>query len=202
MRARISFFTGPLEEGTITGLGSLAQMFGSVEISVLQFTVSDRKVMVPAGSRAFTIQRNQYLNPWLGVRIVKPESFRFVSTDSVWPEATLVALEGPRKELVSLERIPHSVKRDAESQALAYLAKNGIAGQRSVRRVSGRHGFQITSSSGNKSALVLLSVDETWILTAEAPNAKVLLKTVGAKLRLPRARQRPHPDILRLSSGR
>jgi hypothetical protein len=98
-------------------------MFGNVEITVFRFTVSGREVAVPPDSPAFTIRQNQYMNGWLGVRIVKPESFRFVSTDSVWPDATLVALEGPRKELLSLERIHHLTGRDAGTQALVYLRK-------------------------------------------------------------------------------
>lgn len=183
--ARISFFTGSLEEGTISGLGSLAQMFGNVEITVLRFTVSGREVSVPPGSPAFTIRQNQYINSWLGVRIVKPESFRFVSAESVWPETTLIALEGPRTERLSLERIPHSAGKDAETQALVYLKKNGISGERHMRRISGRRDFQIISSTGHKAALVALNSDETWVLKADAPNAEALLNGVGAKLRLP-----------------
>jgi hypothetical protein len=183
--ARVSFFTGSLEEGTISGLGSLAQMFGNVEIEVLQFAVSGRQVRVPPEAPAFTIQQNQYINPWIGVRIVKPESYRFISSNSVWPEATLIAMEGPRNERVSLERIPHSAGNDAEARALTYMEKNGVSGRRHIRRIAGRRGIRITSADGHKAALAVVNSDETWILKADAPNASALLSVVTDKLRLP-----------------
>lgn len=50
--ARISFYSSSLEEGTLVGLGSLAQMYGNVEIEIVAYTVDGKTVQVPAGARS------------------------------------------------------------------------------------------------------------------------------------------------------
>jgi len=45
--ARFAFFTSSLEEGTLAGIGSLAQLYGNVDIQILGYTLQDKEVTVP-----------------------------------------------------------------------------------------------------------------------------------------------------------
>lgn len=36
----------------------------------------------------------------LGLTVVKPDSFRFTRLDAVWPDYTIVAMEGPQRQTV------------------------------------------------------------------------------------------------------
>jgi hypothetical protein len=49
--ARISFLSSSLEEGTIAGMGGLAQMYGNVSIEILSYAIDGKTVNVPAGAR-------------------------------------------------------------------------------------------------------------------------------------------------------
>jgi len=50
--ARFSFFTSSLEEGTLAGIGSLQQLFGNVDIEVLEYTADGKHYEVQKGTFA------------------------------------------------------------------------------------------------------------------------------------------------------
>jgi hypothetical protein len=171
--ARISFFSSSLEEGALAGIGSLAQMYGNVNIEALGYTLRGESIVVPEHAPPFVVDGNSYTNQWLRLKLVKPDGYRFTRLDATWPESTVVAMEGPRHESVELAQLPFSRASD-------YLAKRGFTGAHKDRRVAGRSGFEIRS--GNKAALVLVDADETWVIVTEAPNAGAVLETVAAKM--------------------
>ncbi|MGH9721410.1 MAG: transglutaminase-like domain-containing protein [Bryobacteraceae bacterium] len=182
---RISFFTGSLEEGTIIGVGSLAQMFGNVEVAIDRYTVAGKEIVVSPGAAPFRIERDRYINPWLGLELEKPAAYRFTKTSPVWPDATVVAFEAPQKASVSLERFPRSAGKDAEIEIRKYLAKRGVSGTHRAWRVSNRRGFCVESAGGHKAALVLVTADDIWVLRAESRSALATLKLINKSLKLP-----------------
>jgi hypothetical protein len=127
--ARISFFTSALEEGAIAGMGSLAQLYGNVDIEILEYTVGGKRVTVPRDAKPFLISGNTYRNPWLGLTVTKPDSFRFTTIDAVWPDTTVVAMSGPRGESVEIEGRSASLELSPEAlEDVVFRKSVGAAG--------------------------------------------------------------------------
>ena len=91
--ARFSAFASWLEEGISTGIGALARLYGNVDIQILKYTLKGQLVTVPVGAPPYVTTDKTYRNQWLGLTVVKPDSFRFTRLDSVWPDHTIVAME-------------------------------------------------------------------------------------------------------------
>src|SRR5208337_179238 len=134
--ARFSFFTSALEEGTLAQVGSLGQLFGNVDITILEYTVGGRSIVVPEDAKPFAITNDTYDNPWLGFSITKPASFKFSGFDLEWPQTTVVAMEGPEKQRVEVENLSASLPA-AKFDGEKYLRDAGIAGTTSSRVLAG-----------------------------------------------------------------
>jgi hypothetical protein len=166
--ARISFYSSSLEEGTLAGAGSLARVYGNVDIEILAYTVDGKTIQVPAGARPFSVVGDVYRNPWLGVKLHKPANYRYTKLDAVWPEPGIVVLGGPKGEIVTLDRIAGAPER--------YLERQGLRGERRTFQIGRRAGFEIVS--GGKAARVVPADGESWVVIAEAPAAGVLVRRV------------------------
>jgi transglutaminase superfamily protein len=166
--ARISFYSSSLEEGTIAGVGSLAQLYGNVDIQILAYTVGGETVEVPAGAKPYSVVGNVYENPWLGVKVRKPASYSYTQLDAVWPQPGIVVVGGPRGEIVTLDRIAGVADR--------YLERQGIQGPPQNVRIGRRAGFQIVS--GSKAALVVPVDGESWVIVVETSSPGDLLRRV------------------------
>ena len=166
--ARISFYSSSLEEGTIAGVGSLARMYGNVDIEVLAYTVDGKTIEVPADARPFSVVGDSYENPWLGVKLRKPSNYRYTRLDAGWPDPGIVVLGGPKGEIITVDRIAGVPER--------YLERQGIQGQRCSRRIGRRQGFEIVS--GGRAALVVPVEGESWVVIAESPAPGVLIRRV------------------------
>jgi hypothetical protein len=173
--ARFSFFTSALEEGTLSQVGSLGQLFSNVDITILEYTVGGRRIVVPEDAKPFTITNDTYHNSWLGFSITKPSSFKFSGFDLAWPQTTVVAMEGPEKQRVEVENLSASLpstKFDGEK----YLRDAGITGTQSTRSIAGHRA--ITVSSDQQAGTVLADHGNVWVFTAKGPDAKQLLEQV------------------------
>jgi transglutaminase-like putative cysteine protease len=166
--AHISFYSSSLEEGTIAGVGSLARMYGNVDIEILAYTVNGKTVEVPEDARPFSVEEGVYENPWLGVKVRKPANYRYTRLDAVWPEPGIVVLVGPQGEIVTIDRIAGAPER--------HLERKGIQGERHSVRIGSRAGFEIVLRG--KAALVVPADGESWVVIAEAPAAGALLRKV------------------------
>ena len=78
-----------MREGTIAQVGELAKLYGNVDVQVLDYTIGGRKVIVPQDATPFTISGDTYRNPWFGLTVQKPQTFRFTQLDAVWPNTTM-----------------------------------------------------------------------------------------------------------------
>ena len=68
-------------EGTIAQVSELGKLYGDVDVPVLDYTIGGRKVIVPQDATPFTISGDTYRNPWLGLTVQKPQTFRFTQLD-------------------------------------------------------------------------------------------------------------------------
>jgi hypothetical protein len=88
--------------------------------------------------------------------------------DTVWPEPGIVTLEGPKGEIVTLDRIAVAPER--------YLERRGFQGERRSVRIGSRAAFEIVSRG--RAALVVPVEGEHWVLTAQTAAASALLQKV------------------------
>jgi hypothetical protein len=161
--ARFSFFTSSLEEGAIAGMGSLAKLYGNVDIEILEYTVGGQRVAVPRDSKPFTIAGNTFRNPWLGLTLTKPDSFRFTTVDAVWPDSTVVAMSGPRGESVEIQG--RSASLELSPEALEEV---------------------VFRNSADAAGMVVASGGDVYFIKTTGPNAKQLLTQVQAGLKIDR----------------
>jgi hypothetical protein len=134
-----------LREGTIAQVGELAKLHRNVDVQVLDYTIGGRNVIVPQHATPFTISGDTYRSPWLGLTVQKPQTFRFTQLDAVWPNTTVVAMEGPRQQVVEIQSHSASLPVDEHSAEEKLLRDAKISGMRTEREVAG-HRLTVISS--------------------------------------------------------
>lgn len=181
--ARFSVFTSSLEDGTLAGMGALGQLFGNVDVQILRYTVAGKTVEVPDNSKPFTVRGDEYENPWLGLSIRKPASFRFDDLDSTWPDTTMLSMRGPNGELVQVKDLSASLPTgvfDAQKE----FTREGINGSRTTIRITGRTAEM--ESSPEKAAAIVQVPGNVWEFTASGPHAEEMLKSDVSSIRIER----------------
>jgi len=179
--ARFSFFTSALESGTLGGVGALGQLFSNVDVKILQYTVDGKHIDVPEDAQAFTASGDDYRNPWIGLSIRKPASFKFGDLDAAWPQADLLSLEGPHGESIKVKNLSASLptgKFDAEKE----FAEEDIHSKGGSIKIAGRKA--LLASSGGKAEAILVRRGNIWALTSTGPRAEELLEQVASTVRL------------------
>jgi hypothetical protein len=151
--ARFSFFTSALEEGTLAQMGSLAQLFGNVDVAIVEYTVNGHVVSVPGNAAAYSIEGNTYRDPWLGFSIEKPGDFRFTDTGAVWPNKAVVAMEGPGGRRVEVENLSASLPVKAPE-------KDSPAS----RTIAARGAVWVVKASGEDAAELVKRIASTLVL--------------------------------------
>ncbi|HEU0005273.1 MAG TPA: transglutaminase-like domain-containing protein [Terriglobia bacterium] len=180
--ARFSAFTSSLEEGISTGIGALGQLYGNVDIQILEYTLKGRRVTVPIDAPPYVTTDNTYRNQWLGLTVVKPDSFRFTRLDAVWPDYTIVAMEGPQHQTVEIQKLPYSPRSGTDP--VVYLRQAGISGVQKRIRVSDFPGLE--TSSPEDAALSFVDEDQVWIVRAKGTDAPSVLHEVAFRMALSR----------------
>jgi transglutaminase-like putative cysteine protease len=179
--ARFSVFTGSLQEGVMASDG-LAQLAGNIDIQTLEYTVGGERFVVPEKAQAFTVEGDTYRNTWLGLTVVKPGAFRFTRLDAVWPENTVLAMEGPNHQSIEIESASGALPASDHADYWKYLAEDGISGDRSKIPIAGHRALVI--SSPEKAGLVLAQGGDIWVVKATGPQASKLLLDVASQMRL------------------
>jgi hypothetical protein len=90
--ARFSFVKSDLADGADSLSGPGLQMYGNVSVRVLEYTIGGKTVGVPQAARPFSIRGDEYRNPWLGLKLRKGPRGKFIETDKVYPNPTVVAI--------------------------------------------------------------------------------------------------------------
>jgi hypothetical protein len=178
--ARFSAFTSSLENGISTQIGALMQLYGSLDIRVLEYTLKGKRVVVPANAKSYEINGNTYQNPWLGLTVTKPDSFRFSKLDAVWPDNTVVEMEGTENQIVGMQKIPGQPR--FAHQPEAYLKQMGISGVRRKINISGFSAVEI--SSPERAGLAFIDEGQVWVLSARGAEAAHWLREVASHMKL------------------
>jgi hypothetical protein len=179
--ARFSFFTSALEDGTLGGVGALGQLFSNVDVKILQYTVDGKSVAVPEDAPPFTVSGDDYRNPWIGLSIRKPPSFKFGDLGAAWPQTDLVSMEGPHGESVKVKNLSASLPT-GEFDLRQEFAGEGIRSKSAPVMIAGRKGT--VASSGEKAEAILVSGGNIWAITSAGSLAKQLLEQVLTTVRL------------------
>ena len=92
--ARFAFAWSSMAEGpgSLTS-GPALELYGRLRATVESFTIAGAKRDVPLDAKPYVIDRDRYVNEWLGMEVTKPAGFRFVELDETWPSKTIVGME-------------------------------------------------------------------------------------------------------------
>lgn len=183
---RIAILSSSLADGPAElALSGAHLVFGQVDISILEYEVDGKTWKVEEGAKNYTVEGNSYDNPWLGIKLKKPDDFEFVQLEAVWPERTLIRLKGPAGESVSLEQheaYPWTDGNEEARKKLERLIPDGqslglfLAGKkRALGRVERNH---------STAALALARGLEIWVLKVEAGDALKLLRELAPRLHI------------------
>jgi hypothetical protein len=181
--ARIGFSASSLESGPmgLTG-GATARLFGGTDIKILAFGRNGRTVEISEGAPVFRVDGNIYSNPGLGFTWEKPSDFAFVQTAVVWPDSTVVGLEGPNGVRVVLREMAPSPWKEFSAAAKELFAQEGIKG--AAKKISFGTLSGSKAESGDKAAIVFDLKPDAWILVAEGRDASALLERAVRGLKL------------------
>ncbi len=182
--ARIGFSSSSLQGGAgsiDTGPGQ--QMFGHVGMQILEYELAGaKKVLVPEGAKPYNLKGDEYENPWLGLKLTKPPDFKFSKLDEVWPDATVVGMDGPNGIKVALRQLEIPLWQDGESITREIMSALGLKGKEQKRTVSGREAIVVEGA--DKAGVSVLGSGEVWILIVEGKEAKQVLDQIASNLRI------------------
>lgn len=88
--ARIAVVTATGQSGTVEGVGELAKLYAKVDIRTRGYRLGNQTVQVAPSAADHGVSGNTYENPWLGLRVIKPQSASFEQLDSHWPQGVSV----------------------------------------------------------------------------------------------------------------
>lgn len=182
--ARIAVVSSSLAEGLgELALGGAQQLFGQVDIEILEYEVGGKTWRVPEGAKSYTIEGNRYFNPWLGVELEKHQDFRFSKLDSVWPDRILLAMEGPGGAKIVLEQHETYPWQDGSQEAIRVLQTLIPRGKRmSFPMAGGKSAVVMANKEGSRAALALWRGGEFFILRVEAAGSLKILQKVARGL--------------------
>jgi hypothetical protein len=185
--ARIACVRTSLAEGPGPLLGALARVFGNVQIAVVEYEIGGVCTKVPEGARAFMVEEDTYRNPWLGLEVRKPAGFRFAKTDAVYPDSTVVAIEGPEGQRVRVRQEDAVSGSDGEGAGARVLRRLRFSGKPAPEEVAGRTVLVVEGEG--KAGLALAQGPDLWVLTAEGEHAGELFRRLAALVTIrPRGR--------------
>lgn len=172
--ARVQFGSYTAEDNLAAFLTAGFQMYGNVEIAVMEYTVAGKRVVVPESARLYSVSGNEYRNPGLGFAVAKPPEFEFSKLDAVYPDPAIAQVQrGASKVTVSL--LEAIANRELAIRAGIDAVIPGAPGERAL--LDGRAG--VLASSREKARLLVPEGQSLWVLTSEGPDARLLLNQIA-----------------------
>ncbi len=167
--------------GSLTG-GATQQLLGQIDVRILAFAGTDGRIVeVPENALPYKIEGDRYINPWLGIEFSKPKDWTFARLDAVWPEATVVGMQGPDGAMAELQEAylpPWTGREEALRQVLARLVPGGK--ERSIQ-AGGRGGLALETAK--HAALAVPDGPEAWVFVANGKNAVRVLEVLAKSFR-------------------
>jgi len=182
---RISLVASSLAEGLgEISLGAAQQVFGHVGIEILGYETGGKSYSVSAGAGPFSITGDRYDNPWLGIHLEKPAGFRFGKLDSVWPDRTVIGLDGPAGEIAVLEQHEIYPWEDPETAVWEKLERLVPEGKKGRLKIREEDALSLDSADGQRSAAAVIRGLEVWILRAEGKDAPLVLRQIAGSIQI------------------
>jgi Transglutaminase-like superfamily len=173
--ARLGFGASSGDDGLIKLLAAGSQLYGNVECQVIKFEVNGHSVAVPEKAAGYEIAGRRYSNPWLGFSVEAPTGFHFTKTNAVFPDRTVVALEGPDGRKVTLGLTNAGADPAADLKEAFSSMENSRAQTRTLGPITGE-----MAVTAREARLVCRRGNSLWILTAEGDGADKLLEQIAA----------------------
>jgi Transglutaminase-like superfamily len=182
---RVSLVASSLAEGMgEIALGAAQQVFGQVGIEILEYQTGGKSCPVPEAAKPYSITGDWYDNRWLGIRLPKPASFRFGNSDAVWPDPTVVEMDGPGDEKVFLEQQGLYPWEEPEKAVWEKLEKIISEGKKSQLNINKGSALILDAEDGQRSAAAIIRGLEVWIIRAEGKDARLVLRQVAKSVRI------------------
>ncbi|HKI16719.1 MAG TPA: transglutaminase-like domain-containing protein, partial [Isosphaeraceae bacterium] len=178
--ARVCCLRSSLARGLGAELGPLMQLFGNLDIAIVEYDQDSVRTKVPGTAKSHVIDGDVYRNVWLGITVRKPAGFEFCKLEAIYPDRAVLGLEGPAKALVELRQLDLGIAGDSRAACAARLSALVPNGAESEISMSGRKA--VAASNGRKAACAVADKADMWVLTVEAENAAGLLKEIAARL--------------------
>lgn len=183
--ARIAGKRSSLADGVGPDTGTLWQMFTNLNVRVVEYQLAGRTISVPENAPSYSVQDDVYRNTWLGISITKPAGFRFTSLDAVYPDSTVVGIDGPKGEKARLRLVEgRGDAPDWKTHAREELRRIGVHGDEAESTIAGRDALQITAP--DKAALATFARNDLWLLTVDGVHARELLQELNGRIEWPR----------------
>jgi len=176
--ARLWFGASSGDDQLIKLIAAASQMYGYVDFRVVSFERNGRTIKVPENTARHTIEGNRYSNPWLAFSFEAPPSFRFTKMDAVFPDPTIVELEGPGGARVSVK--VSNVGADIAS------SKKKLVSSFAEDKMSSRTMGKLTgdAASTQKAACFLFKQGNSlWSITVEGESGNRLLEQIATSWR-------------------
>lgn len=176
--ARFKFLADSLEQGPgFLNAGPAVQIYGQVDIDIVEFQVHGRdKVVVSPEDPPYRVEGNAYVNPWLGLEVIKPEGFRFTDLDSVWPARTVVGMEGTQGENVSISQYWGS----AREKVREFLEKREANAELEEIDFQGYQAFRI--GDRDSATTIILNGVDLWTVDVVGKEAGSIMEKILANL--------------------
>jgi hypothetical protein len=177
--ARIALARDALDNGPGAMLAAFGRVVGRARVQVLGYTAAGRSpVRVDEAAAPYRIDGRRYSNPGLGLSVTAPPGYRYTDVNAVWPDPTVLALEGPDGRLTVVEHMipPGRDPALAEAQALDLTTAAACA----RRAIAGRSGCAVRGDG--RTAIAFADPPSLYIVDAHGPHAQALFDAVAETL--------------------
>jgi transglutaminase-like putative cysteine protease len=181
--ARVGLAASSLAEGalSLTG-GPAARLFGGIDIRILSFTLDGWTSEVLENSPPWRIDGDTYLNPGLGLAWIKPAGWTFSSTDLVWPDTTVAAVDGKNDARVVFQEKTRLPWKDFPSAAEEAFSGHKVSGRARAVKLGKLEGLRKDGS--DEAVAAFDDAPDVWIFIARGKNAPALLSEALENCRL------------------
>lgn len=153
-------------------------MYGYVDFQIVAFERDGSTTRVPENAARHTIEGNRYSNPWLGFSLEAPPNFHFTKMDAVFPDPTIVELEGPGGVRISVKATNVGADIAPSKKKLVSSVGENKMSSRTMGKLTGE------AASTQKAACFLFKQGNSlWSITAEGESADRLLEQIATSWR-------------------
>jgi transglutaminase-like putative cysteine protease len=168
--ARFQFDSYTLEDNLAAGSLAGLQLYGNVDIAVMEYSVGGKTFQVPEAASAFSIAGDEYRNPWIGFSMRKPEGSSFSKLEAVWPDRTLLEIKseaatatiGLLEGVTAIQKTLDEAARDITPQSVKLAGRDAVI-----------------VSNAKTAQLVLRDGESLWVITTEGDQARALLDQIA-----------------------